>query len=64
MCDVLVDQVTGGSGLAGIDMADNDDVDVKLLLTIDPSVILTQDRCSEIAWRRARHGGAGARLLI
>ena len=24
---------TGGGGLAGIDVADNDDVDVKLLLT-------------------------------
>ncbi len=29
----LVDQVTGGGGLSGIDVADNDDVEVKLLLT-------------------------------
>ena len=28
----LVDQVTGGGRLAGIDVADNDDVDVSLLL--------------------------------
>lgn len=31
----LVDQVTGSGGLAGIDVADNDDVDVSLLLTVD-----------------------------
>jgi hypothetical protein len=30
----LVDQVTGSGGLAGIDVADNDDVDMSLLLTI------------------------------
>ena len=30
----LVDQVTGGGGLSGIDVADNDDVDVNLLLTL------------------------------
>jgi hypothetical protein len=29
----LVDQVTSGGGLAGIDMADNDDVDVSLIFT-------------------------------
>lgn len=29
----LVDQVTGSGGLAGIDVADNDDVNVKLLLS-------------------------------
>jgi len=29
----LVDQVTGGGRLAGVDVADNDDVDVRLLLT-------------------------------
>lgn len=28
----LVDQVTSGGGLAGIDVADNDDVDVSLVL--------------------------------
>ena len=28
----LVDQVTGGSGLAGIDVTDNDEVDLILLL--------------------------------
>ena len=31
----LVDQVTGGGGLSGIDVSDDDDVDVKLLLTRD-----------------------------
>lgn len=32
----LVDQVTSGGGLAGIDVADNDDVDVSLvLLTVE-----------------------------
>lgn len=30
----LVDQVTGGGGLSGIDVADNDDVNVNLLLTL------------------------------
>ena len=29
----LVDQVAGGGGLAGVDMADNDDVDMSLVLT-------------------------------
>lgn len=29
----LVDQVTGSGGLAGVDVADNDDVDVRLFLT-------------------------------
>jgi len=29
----LVDQMTGGGGLAGVDMADNDDVNMRLLLT-------------------------------
>ena len=29
----LVDQVTGGGGLAGIDVSDDDDVDMSLLLT-------------------------------
>lgn len=31
----LVDQVTGGGGLAGVDVADDDDVDMSLLLTHD-----------------------------
>ena len=31
----LVDQVTGGGGLSGIDVSDDNDVDVKLLLTRD-----------------------------
>ena len=30
----LVDQVTGGGGLAGVDVSDDDDVDVTLLLTV------------------------------
>lgn len=46
----LVDQVTGGGRLAGIDVADNDDVDVQLvLLTVIPSVDDSRDgisRCS------------------
>jgi len=29
----LVDQVTGGGRLTGVDVADNDDVDVRLFLT-------------------------------
>jgi hypothetical protein len=28
-------QLTGGGGLAGVDVADNDDVDVSLLLTVE-----------------------------
>jgi hypothetical protein len=36
---MIVDDVglTSGGGLAGVDVADNDDVDVSLLLTVDPS---------------------------
>jgi hypothetical protein len=30
----LVDQVTSGGGLAGVDVADNDHVNVHLLLTV------------------------------
>jgi len=37
----LVDQVTSGGGLAGIDVADNDDVDVSLLsLTHDCGIVV------------------------
>jgi len=37
----LVDQVTSGGGLAGVDVADNDDVDVSLFLThVDGCVLL------------------------
>ena len=35
----LVDQVTSGGGLAGIDVADNDDVDVGLLFLTAKQVI-------------------------
>lgn len=31
--------LTGGGGLSGIDVADNDDVDVKLLLTIEQTAV-------------------------
>ena len=30
----LVDQVTGGGGLAGVDVSDDDDVDMSLFLTV------------------------------
>ena len=34
----LVDQVTGGGGLAGVDVSDDDDVDVSaLVLTVEES---------------------------
>ena len=32
----LVDQVTGGGGLAGVDVADDDDVDMSLFLSAKP----------------------------
>jgi len=35
----LVDQVTGGGGLSGIDVADNDHVNVHLLLTHDGGIV-------------------------
>ena len=31
----LVDQMTGGGGLAGIDVADNDDIDMNLFFTVE-----------------------------
>jgi len=34
----LVDQVTSGGGLAGVDVADNDDVDMRLFLTHDDGI--------------------------
>jgi hypothetical protein len=40
----LVDQVTGGGGLAGIDVADNDDVNVGALLLTVKEVSMGQGR--------------------
>ena len=44
----LVDQVTSGGGLAGIDVADNDDVDVLLVfLTVRRKILVSHDlRCN------------------
>jgi hypothetical protein len=37
--------LTGGGGLSGIDVADNDDVDVKLLLTISQIAVSIYVSC-------------------
>lgn len=50
--------MTGGGRLAGIDVADNDDVDVSLiLLTVDGSA---RARRVKEGSRRGRGGGRGA----
>jgi hypothetical protein len=45
----LVDQVTGGGGLAGIDVADNDDVDVSLVFLTVAEVSMRYSKGARVA---------------
>jgi hypothetical protein len=51
-------RLTSGGGLAGIDVADNDDVDVKLLLTAEERYVSDKDnrdvKCVLRRWGQGR----------
>jgi hypothetical protein len=54
---------TGGSRLAGVDVADDDDVDMSLLLTVRAAESAAASRCQCLAVQRAAcylpHGDGG-----